>query len=101
MNQLPVEIRVSLSKKFPPGVSEVKFGIYLLRVIPSEISDGSEAILQFNNAYSHPEGGGSHPEEEAINICRLLSLFLNVRTGRWGSGLTIWIFRHNTNTNNI
>lgn len=84
MNQLPVEIRVSLSKKFPPGVSEVKFGIYLLRVIPSEISDGSEAILQFNNAYSHPEGGGSHPEEEAINICRLLSLFLNVRYRKMG-----------------
>jgi hypothetical protein len=84
MNQFPVEIRVSLSKKFSPGVSEVKFGTYLLRAIPSEIADGSEAILQFNNNYLHPEGGGSHPEEEAINICRLLSLLLNVRYRKMG-----------------
>ncbi len=84
MSQFPVEIRVALSKKFPPDISEVKFGAYLLRAIPSEIAEGGEAILQFSNNYSHPEGGGSHPEEEAINICRLLSLLLNVRYRKVG-----------------
>jgi hypothetical protein len=84
MNQFPVELRVAFSKKFPPGVSEVRFGAYLLNAIPSDIAEGGEAILRFRNSYSHPEGGGSHPEEEATNVCRVLSLLLNARYRKVG-----------------
>ena len=84
MTQFPVEVRVALSKEFPPGVSEVKFGPYLLCAIPSDIADGGEAILRFNDNYSHSEAGGSHPEEEAMNVCRILSLLLNARYRRVG-----------------
>jgi hypothetical protein len=41
-------------------------------------------VLSFVNTYEHPEGGGSHPEEEAEIVCRLLSLFLDARIKRAG-----------------
>lgn len=43
-----------------------------------------EAILTFINTYKDPKGGGSHPEEEANIIIRLLSMFLNSRIKKKG-----------------
>jgi hypothetical protein len=75
----PFEMRLLLSKRFPPTISDIRFGRYTIRAIPSHSSDAGDAVLSFTNAYKASEGGGSHPEEEANNVCRLLSVFLNVR----------------------
>jgi hypothetical protein len=84
MQAYPVEVRITLSKKLPPGVSEVRFGPYLLHAIPSEVTEGGEAVLLFNTGDSQPESIGSDPEAEAAIVCRLLSLLLDTRYRRAG-----------------
>lgn len=70
----PIEVKLRLSKRFPPGISVVKFGRYQLQVIPSVLHTGSEAILSFIDNYEHPERGGSYPEEEANMVAKLISI---------------------------
>ena len=79
---IPFEMRLSLSKCFPPGVSDICFGRYSLKPLPSSDPEWSDALLSFVDTFKEPEAGGSNPEEEAINICRLLSLLLNMRVKR-------------------
>lgn len=82
-NNFPFEMHLTLSKRFPSGVDEIRFGRYTLKAIPSQSDENGEAVLAFLNTYRSPDSG-SHPEEEAINVCRLLSLFLNVRLKKHG-----------------
>lgn len=77
------EIRLGLSKRFPPGTATLGLGKYELRPIPSSSSDG-EAILSFVNTFEAPVGGGSHPDEEAAIVARCLSLCMDARLRRSG-----------------
>lgn len=79
-----VETKLLLSKHFPPATSEVKFGRYSIRPVPLASPTEVEAILSFMNTFEDPIGGGSHPEEEANIICKLLSLFFEARTRKAG-----------------
>ncbi len=80
-----VETKLTLSKAFPPGTSEILFGRYKIRPIPSELAAHGEALLAFSSTYEHPIGGGSHPEEEAEIVCKILSLFLDTRIKKTGT----------------
>jgi hypothetical protein len=73
LSAMVAQAKVTLSKTFPPGVDEIRFGRYVLRALPSA-HDSSEAVLQFNNAPD--EKGSSHPQAEAAFVCQLLSLFI-------------------------
>jgi len=79
-----VETRVILSKSFPSGQSRVQFGGYEIRPIPAVRTGEAEAVLQFQNRYEAPIGGGSHPEEEANIVRNLLSVILESRVRRTG-----------------
>lgn len=81
---MPVEVKLILSKYFPPGMSELKFGRYRIQPIPISFEGEGEAILSFINTYKDPKGGGSHPEEEANIIRKLLSVFLDSRIKKDG-----------------
>ncbi len=84
MDRLPVEVRISLSKSFPPGSSELRFGSYMLRAIPSDSPEDGEAVLAFDGASASSDGGNSHPEEEAASVRHLLSLLLDARSQKRG-----------------
>lgn len=75
-----VETKITLSKSFPPGTPEILFGRYKIQPIPTEVSTHGEAVLSFLNRDSL----GSHPEEEAEMICRLLSLIFDTRIKKTG-----------------
>jgi len=79
---MTVETRLVLSKSFPSGTVRVQFGPYEIRPIPSTRVGESEAVLQFQNSYEAPSGGGSHPEEEANIVCNLLAVVLESRVQR-------------------
>lgn len=81
---MPVATKLILSKHFPPGMSEFKFGRYQIQPVPLSSTTEVEVILSFINTYKDPTGGGSHPEEEANIICRLLSVFLDSRIKKNG-----------------
>lgn len=80
---MPVEAKLILSKSFPPGISEIKFGRYKIQPIPPSSATEIEAILTFINTYKDPKDG-SHPEEEANIVCGILSLFLDTRIKKTG-----------------
>jgi hypothetical protein len=80
---LPFELKLALSKRFPPGTMVVEAGCYKLLPTPSASSEG-EAVLSFVDSYEHPMAGGSHPEEEATMVARCLSLFIDARVKKAG-----------------
>lgn len=84
MPKMMVETKLILSKHFPPGISEVTFGRYRIRPVPLSSAAEGEAILSFINTYEDPMAGGSHPEEEANIVCRLLSVFFDARVKKAG-----------------
>jgi hypothetical protein len=77
------EMRLALSKRFPPGTATLGLGRYELRPIPSSSSNG-EAVLSFVDTFEAPMGGGSHPEEEAWIVARCLSLCMDARLRKNG-----------------
>ncbi len=81
---LTVETRLTLSKSFRPGESDLALGRYTLKPLPPIRPGETEAILVFDDAYESPVEGGSHPEEEASILCVLLSLLLETRVKRSG-----------------
>lgn len=81
--ELPFEMRLVLSKRFPPGTEVIELGRYQVRPIPTSSMDG-EAVLSFIDTYESSEGGGSHPEEEATMVARCLSLSLDARLRKAG-----------------
>ncbi len=81
---MPVAVKQILSKHFPPGIPEFKFGRYQIQPVPSSSATEVEAIFSFINTYEDPKGGGSHPEEEANIVCRLLSVVLDTRIKKNG-----------------
>jgi hypothetical protein len=81
--ELPFELRLTLSKRFPSGTAAVELGRYQVRPIPTSSIDG-EAVLSFMDTYEAPIGGGSHPEEEATMVARCLSLCLDARLKKGG-----------------
>lgn len=81
---MSVAVKLILSKRFPPGTPEFKFGRYRIQPVPLSSTAEGEAILSFMNTYEDPVGGGSHPEEEANIVCRLLSVFLDTRIKKNG-----------------
>ncbi|MGD0014170.1 MAG: hypothetical protein ABSD56_07070 [Bryobacteraceae bacterium] len=80
-----VESRLTLSKRFAPGVAQVQFAQYSLRAVPTPLVSEAEAILSFENTYEAPAGGGSNPEGEAEAVCRLLGLLLDARVRKVAS----------------
>lgn len=80
---MPVEAKLILSKHFPPGTSNVKFGRYQIQPVPLSSETEVEAILSFINTYEDPKDG-SHPEEEVNIVCSILSLFLESRIKKVG-----------------
>jgi len=80
---LPFELKLVLSKRFPPGTAVLAAGRYKLLPIPSDSADG-EAVLSFVDSYEHPIGHGSHPEEEGTMVARLLSLCIDARLRKAG-----------------
>ena len=81
--EFPFEMRLVLSKRFPPGTATIGLGRYEVRPIPTSTID-SEAVLSFKDTYEAPVGGGSHPEEEATIVARCLSLCLDARLRKAG-----------------
>jgi hypothetical protein len=81
---MPVAVKLILSKSFPPGTPEFKLARYRIQPVPLSSTTEGEAILSFMNIYEDPVGGGSHPEEEANIVCRLLSVFLDARIKKTG-----------------
>jgi len=81
--EFPFELRLVLSKRFPPGTAAIELGRYQVRPIPTSSIDG-EAVLSFMDTYEAPIGGGSHPEEEATMVARCLSLCLDARLRKAG-----------------
>jgi hypothetical protein len=81
--KVPFEMRVVLSKRFPPGTVKIELGRYEVRPIPASSIDG-EAVLSFIDTYDAPVGGGSHPEEEASMVARCLSLCMDARLSKGG-----------------
>jgi hypothetical protein len=79
-----VEAKLSLSKLFPPGSSEIKFGRYRLQSIPISSATEGEGLLSFVNTYKAPELSGSNPRDEINILCKLLSVFLDARIKRIG-----------------
>lgn len=79
-----VEVKLNLSKFFPPGLGQIEFEQYNLRAIPSSSTTKSESVLAFNNTYKSAQGGGSYPEEEANIIAKLLSLFWDSKISKTG-----------------
>jgi hypothetical protein len=75
--ELPFELKLILSKGFPPGTTTVTCGRYQLQPIPTASADG-EAVLSFIDTWES-ENGGSHPEEEATIVARCLSLSIDAR----------------------
>lgn len=75
--ELPFELKLVLSKGFPPGTTVVTCGRYALQPIPTGSADG-EAILSFLDTWES-ENGGSNPEEEASIVARCLSLSIDAR----------------------
>lgn len=75
--ELPFELKLILSKSFPPGTSKVTCGRYELRPIPT-VSVDAEAVLSFIDTWEGANGG-SNPEEEAAMVARCLSLSLDAR----------------------
>ena len=79
---IAIETRLVLTKSFPPGTANLKFGRYQIKPIPSTLPDETEAILEFADSYEAPSGRGSHPREEASIVCNLLSVILEARIQR-------------------
>lgn len=65
MDSFPVEIHASLSKHLAEGADEAVFGRYRFSRAAGDGARG-DIVLSFTSTYWHPEGGGSHPEEEAM-----------------------------------
>lgn len=80
-----IDTKLVISKSFPAGMGEIKFGHYTLRAVPSSIPSHAEAILTFENEFKSEQSGGSHPEEESSIVAHLLSLFWNSRIEKHGS----------------
>src|SRR5262245_40315166 len=80
---VPFEMRVVLSKRFPPGTVKIELGRYDVRPIPTSSIDG-EAVLSFIDTYEAPVAGGSHPEEEVSMVARCLSLCMDARLRKAG-----------------
>lgn len=81
--EILIETKLKLSKTFRPGVSEVRFGKYTLKPVPS--FESSEAVLVFIDSYEGPKGGGSHPEEETSIVMKFLALVFNSRISKRGT----------------
>ena len=75
--ELPFEMKLVLSKGFPPGTQVLSCGRYELRPVPTASADG-EVVLSFLDSWEG-ENGGSHPEEEASIVARCLSLSIDAR----------------------
>ena len=81
--ECPFELKLVVSKRFPGGTAVVDVGRYQIRPVPTTSADG-EVVLSFVDSYEAPEGGGSHPEEEATIVARCLSLSLDARVRKAG-----------------
>lgn len=84
MGDLKVETKLILSKLFPATTSAFKIGRYQVRPIPSTATGQSEAVLEFDNNFEAPEGGGSHPEEESNIVSNFLAVILEAKVKRGG-----------------
>jgi hypothetical protein len=79
-----VEVKLALSKRFPPGSSEVAFGRYRIQAIPTTSMAKGEAILSFTDTLSDSVGEGRNPEEETNIVCSLLSVIFDSRIEKSG-----------------
>lgn len=77
-----VETTVRFSKFFKAGTANVPCGRYDIRLVPSVRPRCSQGVLSFSNDYASPEGGGSHPEEEANLACNCLAVLLGAQVKR-------------------
>jgi hypothetical protein len=84
MGNLKVETKLILSKLFPVPTSSLKVERYQIRPIPSTTTGQSEAVLEFDNDFAAPEGGGSHPEEELNIVSNFLAVILEAKVKRGG-----------------
>lgn len=80
---IPIEVRLSLSKKFPSGTESSQVGRYNLRPVPT-LLEGCEIVLSFIDTFEGTPGGGSHPEEEATAVARCLALSVDAVVRRTG-----------------
>lgn len=81
---IAIESRLLFSKQFPTSLDHVKFSHYTLKVIPTDSLFDGEAVLSFSDKYEHEQGNGSNPEEEILNVLRIISVLLNTRIKKTG-----------------
>src|SRR6266576_2731372 len=74
-----VESLLRVSKSFPAGFSDVRFGKYTIKALPCASAEFSDVLLCFDDQVLSHE---AHPEQESEMIARFLGLVLNAKIER-------------------